>query len=76
MRGLSLLWGQVDFAFCLDKYILSSSFPYYLTLVKYYMTQERVHRANSYPPELVFLRFREMASFKVHLLLVKFEGQF
>lgn len=39
--------------------------PYYLTLVKHYMTEQRVHRANSYPPELAFLHLYERTSLKI-----------
>ena len=34
---------------------LFPALPYYLTLFKHYMAQQRVDRAISYPPELVFL---------------------
>lgn len=53
-----------------------SLLPNYLTLVKHYMAQQRVHRANSYPPELAFLHSYERASIKKKQLVVKFEGQF
>lgn len=33
--------------------------PYYLTLFKHYMAQQRVDRAVSYPPELIFLHQTE-----------------
>lgn len=39
--------------------------PYYLTLVKHYMAEQKVHRADSYPPELVFLHIYERDSVKI-----------
>lgn len=54
---------------CFDLKIRSSVplplLPYYLTLFKHYMAQQRVDRAISYPPELVFLHTYWRASSKM-----------
>lgn len=62
--SLSLLQGQAGCAVIggldvligvLNPLFLLPLLPYYLTLFKHYRAQQRVDRAISYPPELVFI---------------------
>lgn len=64
LRQLSLLQGQAGCAATgglgvligvLNPLFLFPLLPYYLTLFKHYRAQQRVDRAVSYPPELVFM---------------------
>lgn len=75
--NISLLRGQTDWAFRASLGVLVGKlepsvpvlsphptlFPCYLTLIKHYRAQQRVHRANSYPPELAFLQSQRRSCF-------------
>lgn len=52
--ALSLAAGQGVLIGQFNPMFLFPPLPYYLTLFKHYMAQQRVVRAISYPPELVF----------------------
>lgn len=61
--ALSLAAGQGVLIGQFNPKFLFPPLPYYLTLFKHYMAQQRVDRAISYPPELVLLRLCQRAFF-------------